>query len=92
MGEDFPNPVNISAKLKLNLDMLLKKIEENFAFRMVRLEVLLPHGRMDLVDLFHREGKVEEIKYLQEGIQIKLNLTRMLVDKLLKDKKIKVIN
>ena len=88
---DFVNPVAISAKLRQNLDFLLKKIQENFAARMVNLEIIIPHSRMDLVDLFYREGKVEQIRYLQKGIEIKLNLPRVLSQKLLHDKEITII-
>ena len=80
---DFPNSVTISAKFIQNLDSLLEKIQENFASRMTHLELLIPHSRMDLVDLCYREGKVEEIKYLQKGIKVRLILPRILSQKLL---------
>ena len=85
---DFPNSVSISAKFRENLDSLLEKIQENFASRMTRLELLIPHSRMDLVDLCYREGKVEEIKYLQKGIKVRLSLSRVLCQKLLHSKEI----
>ncbi len=88
LEEKFPDSVLISAKLRQNLDRLLKKIEDNFASRVVDLEVIIPHSRMDLVDLFHREGKIKEIKYLQEGIKIKLSLPKILSQKLLHRKEI----
>jgi len=80
---DFPNSVTISAKFRQNLDSLQEKIQENFASRMTRLELLIPHSRMDLVDLCYREGKVEEIEYLQKGIKVRLSLPRVLSQKLL---------
>jgi GTP-binding protein HflX len=89
---DFPNSVAISAKLKHNLDSLLEKIQENFAVRMVRLELMVPHSRMDLVDLFYREGRVEDVEYLQKGIKIKVNLQKILSQKLLHDKYIQIID
>ncbi len=92
LKQDFVNPVPISAKLKQNLDFLLKKIQENFAARMVKLEIIIPHSRMDLVDLFYREGKVEQIKYLQKGIRIRLNLPRILSQKLLHNREIEEVN
>jgi len=91
LREDFINPVPVSAKLKLNLDILLKEIEKNFASRMTDLEILIPHQRMDLVDLFHREGKVKHIQYLQKGIRIKLSLPKILYLKLLHNKEISEI-
>ena len=89
---DFPNSVTISAKFRQNLDSLQEKIQENFASRMIRLELLIPHSRMDLVDLCYREGKVEEIKYLQKGIKVRLSLPRVLSQKLLHDNAIQLIN
>jgi GTPase len=88
LKEDFIKPVAISAKLKHNLDALLKEVENNFAGRMVSLDITIPHKRMDLVDLFYRQGKVKEIKYLQKGIKIKVNLSKVLSRKLQQDRDI----
>ncbi len=89
---DFTHSIAISAKLKQNLDLLLEGIQGNFTDKMLSLEIMISHSRMDLVDLFYREGKVEQIDYLQEGIKIKLTLSRVLVHKLMKDNKINIIN
>lgn len=89
---DFHNPVLISAKSKHNLNDLLRNIQEYFLDRMVELEVMLPHSRMDLVNLFYREGKVENIKYLQQGIKAKILLPKVLSNKLLQYKGIKIIS
>jgi hypothetical protein len=43
---------------------------------------------MDLVDLFYREGKIAEVKYLQRGIRIKLSLPRVVFNKLLNSNQI----
>jgi GTPase len=92
LKEDFVNPVLISAKLKKNLDLLLEKIQENFSSRMVELKIRIPHSRMDLVDLFYREGRVKEIDYEQAGIKIKLNLPVILANKLLNSREIQDIS
>ena len=89
LKEDFPDAVLISAKLKTNLDILLAKIQDHFSQRMIEKEILIPHSRMDLVDLFHREGKVIKIEYLQKGIKIKVNLPLILHNKLLHSGQIK---
>ena len=89
---DFINPVPISAKLKQNLDLLSREIQEHFAGKMNYLELMIPHSRMDLIDLFYREGKVMEIKYLQRGVKVKLNLPRVLSQKLLYNKEIEKLN
>jgi len=86
LKSDFTNPVTISAGLQKNLDTLLAEVEKKFISKMMRVEIILPHQRMDLVDLFYREGKVEEIEYQQKGIRIKLNLPKTLYHKLLQYK------
>ncbi len=89
---EFRNSIAISARSGENLSLLLKKIEENFSDRMTYLELNIPHSRMDLIDLCYREGKVEEVKYLQKGIKIRLNLPVILSHKFLHNKEIEKIN
>lgn len=91
LKQDFKNPVAISASLRQNLDLLLEKVQDNFISRMVDAEVLINHSRMDLVDLFHRQGKVKKIKYLQEGVKIELSLPKILLQKLMHNKEIEKI-
>lgn len=92
LKREFPNPVAISAKSGDNLDALKVEIQKNFVSRMATLEIQFPHSRMDLVDLFHRQGKVKQIEYLQEGIKVVVTLPKILSQKLLQDKEIKQIN
>lgn len=89
---DFVNPVAISAKFKQDLDLLLERIQENFSSRMLNLKVIIPLTRMDLVDLFYREGKVEKIEYLQKGIRINLSLPKTIYYKLSHNKEIEEID
>jgi GTP-binding protein HflX len=92
LKKDFPGSVPLSAKLKLNLDLLLLVIEKNFVSRMKYFEIIIPHSRMDLVNLFYKEGKVLEIKYQQKGIKIKLSLPIILSQKLFHHKEIEIVN
>ncbi len=89
--KDFAPAVPISAKLSYNLDLLLAEIEKRFAQNLTSLYIQIPHARMDLVDLFYREGKVKEIKYLDKGIQIKVDLSKILSQKLLQNKEIEIL-
>jgi GTP-binding protein HflX len=82
LKNDLPNPVGISARFRQDLDLLLKQVEKNLAGNMVKLDIVIPHNRMDLVDLFYREGRVFNIEYLQEGISIRLSIPRILAEKL----------
>jgi len=88
---DFPDSVAISAKLNQGIDKLLEKIQGNFQGSMLAIKIIIPHSRMDLVDLFYRKGKVEEIDYQQKGIKISVNLPKDIAHKILQDKDIKPI-
>jgi len=92
LRKDFPNPITISAKFGENLNLLTEAIGKNFSYKMLHLTIIIPHKRMDLVDLFYREGKVEKIEYLQKGIKIKLNLPKIMSQKLLHNKEIEIVN
>lgn len=92
LKRDFVNAVPISAKTGENLYALLKKIEQNFAARMTAAKILVDHSRIGLVDLLYSQGKIEEIKYLQKGIRIKLILPKILYRKLLHNKEIEIID
>ncbi len=92
LKKDFPGAIPICAQLKINLEGLLKKVQENFAGRMVQLKALVAHQRMDIIDLFYRQGKVGEIKYLQDGIKVKVNLPKIIAQKLLQNKEIMEID
>jgi GTP-binding protein HflX len=83
LKSDFVNSVAISAKLKQNLEILLEEVQKYFASKMINFEITLPHSRMDLLDLFYQEGKIEKIKYFQKGIKVKGNLPKVLYQKLL---------
>ena len=89
---DFPGSIPISSSSGENLNILLANMQDKFSARMTRLQVLIPLKRMDLVDLFYRQAKVEEIRYLQEGIKIKLTLPKILSHKLLNDQDIKKLD
>ncbi len=90
--EDFNNSICISAKFKTNIEDLLKEVQNIFKERMAHIDIEIPSNRMDLVDLFYREGKVKEIKYSQKNIKIKLNIPKTISSKLLKDNDIKIVS
>lgn len=92
LKQDFINSIEVSAKLRQNLDTLLELIQANFSARMVDEEIMIRHSRMDLVDLFYREGKVKNIEYLQEGIKIRLCLPKIIFSKLLVKKEIEKVS
>jgi len=89
---DFQNPVLISAKTRENISSLFSEIEKNIPEAMESLKIVVPQFRMDLVDLFYRQGKIKDICYLEKDIKISLNLPKILYQKLLHNKEIKIIN
>ncbi|MFH1190773.1 MAG: GTPase HflX [Candidatus Omnitrophota bacterium] len=89
--KDFPNSILISAKTGESLDKLLSQVQSHFSGLLVDLKILLPHNRMELVDLFYRKAKINKIDYLQKGIRIDLTISRQLYSRLSEDKDIKVI-
>lgn len=89
MAGDFDSAVAISAKLKINLDELLGRIEESFSSRMSAIEFIIPHSRMDLLDLSHRQGKVKETKYSSQGVKVKAILPKIFIAKYLKNIEVK---
>lgn len=82
LAQDFINPLPISAKHNRNLDKLLQKIQGNFAEQLTVLDLVIPHTRMDLVDLFYRQGKVHEITYRQKGIYLRVTLPKLIAARL----------
>lgn len=85
---DFKNSFVISAKYNQNIDLLIRGIELKLQPRLINFEKVIPLSRMDLIDLFYREGKVKAIDYTTNGIKIKADLPKVLVDKLLKNKEL----
>ncbi len=92
LAADFNHAVTISAKLKINLAGLLDGIEESFRGRMSAIEFTIPHSRMDLLDLCHRQGQVKETKYLSQGVKIKAVLPKIFISKYLKDVEAKYVD
>jgi GTP-binding protein HflX len=91
LKNDFSNSIPISAKLKQNLDSLLEEIQKNFQVQMAKIEIFIPHSRLEVLDLLYRQGRVEEVKYQQKGAKVKVNLPKILARKLLQDQEIKEI-
>ncbi len=89
---ELNGPVMISAKENLNLDKLLEKVQEKIAPNVLIRRLLIPHSRMDLVDLVYREGRVLQINYTAKGAEIQVSLSRSLLSKLLSNEGIRDIS
>ncbi len=89
--KEFPDSIILSAKTGENLKLLLAKITEHFAGLMLSLSIVIPHHRMELVDFFYRQAKIKKIDYSQKGINIRLDISRAIFNRIRKDQEIKII-
>ncbi|MFA6129844.1 MAG: GTPase HflX [Candidatus Omnitrophota bacterium] len=89
---EFADAVILSAKTGENLGALIERIQGYFSSLMLNLKIIIPHSRMELVDFFYRQAKVDKIDYLQKGVSISLRISRELFNKINKDKDIEVIS
>lgn len=59
--------IEISAKEGINLDNLLELIEEKLPYKMKKCEYLIPYDRSDINSYLHRNGRVLEEDYRENG-------------------------
>ncbi|WP_300902801.1 GTPase HflX [uncultured Clostridium sp.] len=59
--------IEISAREGINLDELLSLIEENLPYKMKKCEYLIPYDRSDISSFLHRNGRVLEEDYREDG-------------------------
>jgi GTPase len=72
----YPDAVPISILENTGMEELLHRLHLMLADRIVRLRVLLPMHRMDLVNLAHQEGKVLSEKYTEHGAHIQVAISK----------------
>ncbi|MDV4151720.1 GTPase HflX [Clostridium sp. AL.422] len=59
--------IEISAKESINLDGLLQLIEEKLPYKMKKCEYLIPYDRSDINSFLHRNGRVLEEEFKENG-------------------------
>jgi GTPase len=74
----YPNAVPVSALNRTGLGALREKIAEVLAASMEPVEVVIPFDRGELVELFHRRGRVEREEHKEEGTLLVGRLPRSL--------------
>jgi GTP-binding protein HflX len=62
--------VAVSALTGLGLDTLLDHIEEVLESEMVRVDVVIPFDRGELVGMFHERGLIDKEEYRESGTRI----------------------
>jgi GTP-binding protein HflX len=63
----YPNAVAVSALQKVGLDPLLEQISRVLAASMEAVKVIIPYDKSELVELFHRRGRVEQEEHQSDG-------------------------
>ncbi len=76
-----PDYMPISAARRIGLDALLGRIEETLERELVPVAVTVPYTRNELVDLFHREGRVEAVEFGESGTAISGQLPPRLLER-----------
>ena len=82
LTRDYPESVPISALNRRNLDLLLKKVEEELSGYSIEVDLVIPLNRMELVDLIYKQGQVKDIVYSGKNIHIKALLPVIAAKKL----------
>ena len=59
--------IEISAKDNINLDGLLELIEEKLPYKMKKCKYLIPYDRSEINSFLHRNGRVLEEEYRENG-------------------------
>lgn len=59
--------IEISAREGINLEEILGLIEENLPYKMKKCEYLIPYDRSDMSSFLHRNGRVLEEDYRENG-------------------------
>jgi len=89
LEESFPNVVSISALKKENLSALTGKINEVLVPTTTLIDVEIPIGRMDLINLIHKEGEVKRVDYSGDFVRIRAVVSFKLASQLAAVKGIK---
>jgi len=72
--KDPDNEIKISALNRLNLDLLLKKIDEIIYANMVNITLLFPFDKSDVASYIFDKYEVNEKKYIDKGLLVNVDL------------------
>ena len=59
--------IEISAREGLNLDKLLELIDQNLPYQLHKIEVLIPYDKGEVVSMLHRNGRILNEEYKEDG-------------------------
>ncbi|MCP4650672.1 MAG: GTPase HflX [PVC group bacterium] len=77
--------ISISAKQKINLEMLIKQIESSLFDLITEVNVFIEHSKMKILNYIHEHGKVDVCEYTENGVQIQAKLPIPLAKKVLSE-------
>lgn len=75
---DFKNSVCISAKTKENLNLLIDKIMFQFQNMRQIIKVLIPHDKMNLLNMLYEEGNVIKKEFKDGKIYVEAEVSERL--------------
>ena len=70
--------VLISAQQGVGIEELLGAVEQVLVEQMVEADALLPYAAGELLNLWHRQGIVDELVYAEDGVRVRGKLPRWL--------------
>lgn len=76
MRSKYPEAIYISAKQNINLDNLLKIIEENVYKSFIQVKLLIPYSDTKIIAYLHNNKCVESEEYIEEGVVVSVNTTQ----------------
>ncbi|MGZ3621825.1 MAG: GTPase HflX [Ktedonobacteraceae bacterium] len=76
----YPHAVAVSALKKVGFESLLIQIAEVLAANMEAIQVIIPYDKSELVELFHRRGRVEIEEHRPDGTFIAGRIPRSLLN------------
>ena len=83
-NEYVDKKIFISSKNITNLDKLLDMVQENLPQRYKDITLLIPYDEQVLVNYFLENYEVEDIKYEEDGTELKLNINQVDYEKYFK--------
>ncbi len=87
----FPDAVYISALKNINLDVLLRRIEEFFEEKRGFYRLFIPHKLSNLLNELYQKAYVKKIDYTFEGIFCELEADKIFMNKFLKKNEVKLL-
>jgi GTPase len=79
LRERYPHVVMVSAQQGVGMDDLLATIEQTLVEQMVDVDVTIPYQAGELLNMWHKQGIIEEQKYVQAGVRVRGKLPKWMV-------------